>query len=114
MQINSQMVGSKVERQNSFALYGTKRNAPNFGSHKMSQPVYLQLQGLRRESTGDAAFHVREPNDTAIMKARPATSIRVASAKSHGGNQTQGGYNGHYASSSGVGGTNFKFGNTHR
>ena len=44
VQINAQMVGgAKVERQNSFALYGTKRNAPNFGSHKMSQPVYLQL-----------------------------------------------------------------------
>ena len=45
-------------------------------------------------STGDG-FHVREPNETTIMKARPSTSIRLAS-KSHqfGSNSQHFGVNG--------------------
>jgi len=77
-------------------LYGNSKRSGNntvggFG-HKIQQPV--QINGLKSRdsnpsqqmqaaasSTGDG-FHVREANETTHMKARPSTSIRLAS-KSH-------------------------------
>lgn len=98
MNENLQKSGDQVHRQNSFALHGNgKSRASTFGSQRN---VTVTLNGIKQRfadnSSGAAhmqgnhpgpagtseGFHAREPNETTLMKARPATSIRVSS-KSH-------------------------------
>ena len=77
----------KIERHNSFALYG-KRNGTMNNTKQQSG-----FNGLKRDQNGDTLLP-REPNETTIMKARPSTSFRVANKN----------YNSQNSSSS-----NFKF-----
>jgi len=63
----------KIERHNSFALYG-KRNGVMNNSKTGQQNGF---NAMKREQNGETLLP-REPNETTIMKARPSTSFRVA------------------------------------
>ena len=106
LQKSGDIVHSKVDRQNSFALYGNKRaGATSFGHKLMAPQQNVQITGLKQRtfegqaaggngnSAGDG-FHAREPNETSLMKARPSTSIRLASKSHVFGSNSQ-----HFASS---------------
>ena len=97
LQKSGEPMHSKVDRQNSFALYphqgkrtGGGSMAGTFGNkltthqqHQINQ-LKSRVGGTTVESGGTAeGFHAREPNETHTMKARPSTSTRLAHGTKH-------------------------------
>jgi len=95
LQKSGDLVHCKVDRQNSFALYGNKRGGTTSFGQKLVTQQTVQINGIKPRgieggnihqtnnvSTTGEGFNAREPNETSLMKTRPSTSIRLAS-KSH-------------------------------
>ena len=97
LQKSGELGQAKMDRQNSFVLYG-KQRAQNMSmtvhsghngsklAHSGSNGTHhfggTKLDSKRGDHVMAETFHAREPNETSIMKARPSTTIRMAT-KSH-------------------------------
>ena len=94
LQKSGDLIHCKVDRQNSFALYGNKRGGTSSFGQKLVTQQSVHINGVKSRgieggnthntnnaSTTGEGFNARESNES-TMKARPATSIRLAS-KSH-------------------------------
>jgi hypothetical protein len=89
LQKSGEQLHAKIDRQNSFALYGnhaSKRQMASGFGHKLSFPHQHHLNVLKQQRGGIVAdgsstaeaFCARQSNDTDILKARPSTSTRLA------------------------------------